>query len=775
MKKIALFLSALMLVSALVSCRPKDDELPVSGDPVVVDVDGGNRVTISELMADNEGFFMNCFDDWVELKNDEDEDIRLTGWSLSKEKNGAKMMRLDEYTVPARGFLVIRLNDGTPFRLGAEGECVALYRGGEKADELAYDETIGQGSWTHDGACETPTPGFANTPAGYEEYMKTLSAPGLRINEVVTANSSVSPKDGEFYDMVEIFNGTGEAVRLGGYFLSDKKSEPERYAFPDTELPAGGFYVVYCGAAGGGEDCASFKISSAGETIYLSRGGEFIDCVRVPGDVPKDQSWGRSGSGFAYFEHPTMGAQNGESYASVVMAPQANFPTGEYDEAFDLELTGEGTVYYTTDGSEPTEKSKAWQGSMRVDGVVSIRAVCISEGRRSEEARFFYLANTNHTLPVIDVAIKQSDLTGSEGVLNHIDPEYEHGALVTMMENGEVVFSVPCGFKLHGNDSKKGKKQNFQLRFRTAYGPSKLECSLFDSREIDTFNSLILKGGSEDYVFCNFRDELAAALTDKVTGLSVQAFRPVILYLDGEYWGVYWLRERIDAEYCAQRLGVSKDSVTLLKDYGEAPVTGSAKEFRELCDYAANHDLKNKADYDYVMSRIDSVSLMDWYICRAYMGDSDLANMRVYSSSEADGRWHWCFFDLDWSFWRDTEDPIGRTARNDGHHKIIVALLKNPEFKKAFLERTAFLLRNVLNEQRIISIADELADMIRAEMPRDREKLGYTMAQWENNIETLKNYVRGGARLKTFLAGVKNHFGLSDSEMKGYFGDMYRG
>jgi hypothetical protein len=173
------------------------------------------------------------------------------------------------------------------------------------------------------------------------------------------------------------------------------------------------------------------------------------------------------------------------------------------------------------------------------------------------------------------------------------------------------------------------------------------------------------------------------------------------------------------------------------------------------------------------MSRIDAESLMDWYICRSYIGDVDLANMRVYSSPEADGRWHWCFFDLDWSFWNDTTDPIGRTVRDDGHHRIIAALLRTPEFRRAFLERMAYLLRNVLNEERIISEADRLASLIRAEMPADREKLGYTMEMWEGYIEELKAYVRGGRRLGTYLKGVRNYFGLSDAEMRGYFGDMY--
>ncbi len=768
MKRIALLLCVLMLAACFAAC--KREETPAS-DPPVVEVNSERHITLSELMADNDDFVMGCFDDWAELRNEEDEDVRLTGWTLSK-KSGSSPMRLDEYTVPAGGFLVIRLNDSTPFRLGKEGDCLMLFSGGEKADELTYDETILSGSWTHDGACETPTPGFANTRAGYEEYLRTLAVPGVRINEVISSNDSVCPLDGKCYDMVEICNGSGAAVQLKEYTLSDKKSEPARYAFPDIELPDGGFYTVYCGLEGGGEDCASFKISSAGETLYLSRGGEFVDCVRVPGDIPRNESWGRTDAGFSYFAEPTMGAANGGGYAGVVAAPQASVPTGQYAEAFDLALTGEGVIRYTLDGTEPGPGSPVYSAPIRVDGVTSIRACCEADGRTSAVADFFYFVG-EHTVPIVNVAIKQEYLTGSEGVLNHIDPEYEHEAYVTMMEDGEVLFSVPCGFKLHGNDSKKLVKQNFQLRFRSVYGLSKLKYPVFEDRDFDTYNSLILKGGSEDFVFCNFRDELAAALTDGVTALSVQAYRPVILYLDGEYWGVYWLRERIDAEYCANRLGVSKDSVNLLKFYGEAAVSGSEREFVELGNYCASHDLRNKADYDYVMSRIDAESLMDWYICRSYIGDVDLANMRVYSSPEADGRWHWCFFDLDWSFWNDTTDPIGRTVRDDGHHRIIAALLRTPEFRRAFLERMAYLLRNVLNEERIISEADRLASLIRAEMPADREKLGYTMEMWEGYIEELKAYVRGGRRLGTYLKGVRNYFGLSDAEMRGYFGDMY--
>ena len=109
--------------------------------------------------------------------------------------------------------------------------------------------------------------------------------------------------------------------------------------------------------------------------------------------------------------------------------------------------------------------------------------------------------------------------------------------------------------------------------------------------------------------------------------------------------------------------------------------------FLKFCE---KNDLRNEENYKYVMDRIDATSLMDWYICRAYYADMDLANVKFFQSDEGDGKWHWCFFDLDWALWNNTEDPIGRTARNDGNHAIILALLKNPEFKDIFLKRYAF-------------------------------------------------------------------------------------
>jgi hypothetical protein len=770
----AIVLCVLVLAGVISACSPAGEIVP-DKTPDVVDVDAptpGPRscgIVINELMADNESFVLNCFDDWAELYNCGDEEFSLDSCVLTKKEQGSPVIPLDGMTVPANGYLVIMLGDSAPFRLDKDGDSLVLLMDGGLADSVEFDASVGDKSFTRDGVCGYPTPGFENSEAGYEEYLSSLALPGLRINEVVSSNTKYAPVGGEYFDLVEIYNGSGAPVDLSAYCLSDKQSEPERYRFPAVTLEAGGYFVVYCSGREGA-DHAPFKISSSGEKLYLSGPEGVVDFVDVPGDLNANESYGRSGAGFAYMADVTPGSENAGGYDSSVAAPSPNRPSGAYEEAFSLELSGGGDIYYTTDGSEPNRYSHKYSEPIKISHMAFIRAIAIADGRASEETQLFYTVGVEHAYPIVNVTMKQEDLTGSEGVLNHPQEEYEHQAYVTMMENGDICFSVPCGFKLHGNDSKKGEKQNFQLRFRSKYGMSKLEYKVFPTRDIEKFNSLILKGGSEDYVFCGFRDELCTSLVDGTTALSVQAYRPVILYLNGEYRGIYWLRERFDPEYVSQRLGVSDDSVNILKDYGDNVVSGSGKSFYDLIKYCKSHDLRNEEDYKYVMARIDYMSMIDWYVCRSYFGDTDLANIRFYSSTEDDGKWHWCFYDLDWALWNDTEDPIGKTARNDGHHVIMLALLKNPDFKDKFLKRYAQLMKTVLNEENICAKADEFVELMRPEIAEDREKYGYTVDRWERSVEQLKSFVKNGKRDKTVLAGIKKYFGLSDQQMKDYFG-----
>lgn len=784
MKRIlAMLLLAAMLLGLLAGCRetppdrtvptlepitPIPTEIPVPVQPTVP----AFSLSISEVMPDNKRVYCGHTQDWVELYNADEVPAPLDGYYLTDDLTDAQALPLAGLCVPAQGYLVIPLEEEGPFGLSGDGETVYLIRDKEEVSSLSFGAVQDGESFGQEGICQQPTPGYANTPQGYEAYLAELVLPAVYISEVLSSNDRYKAPNGKCYDLVEICNGSQTPVDLSAFTLTDKRSEPERYRFPDITLAPGEFFTVYCSDdAQLGPEHAPFKISADGETVYLAQNGGYVDALTVPGDLNKNESYGRSGNMPVYLEEATPGSANTQGYPAGVAVPLADIPSGIYEEAVTVTLSGEGTIYYTTDGSRPTTRSKVYTEPLQIKGVTTVRTFCVSGSRSSAVTAYTYAVGAVHDLPVVCVSIPKKYLTGDQGVLNHIEQDYEHEAVITLIEDGEEKFSVPFGFRLHGNDSRKGDKQNFQLRFRSEYGAGKLNYPLFPDREITEFNSLLLKGGSEDWFSTVMRDELATGLANGTTNLYTQATKPVVLYLGGEYWGVYYLRERFSDDYVASHLNVDPESVDLLYSNNGLVQTGSNADYKDLKKYVKDNDMTLQEHYDYLCSQIDVLSLMDWYICRSYMGDKDMANIRRFRSEEGDGKWRWMFFDLDWSFWHTTDKPFSSLIkRSAGDQTLMLAVLKNPLGRDAFLKRYAYLMETVLNEDYIIESIDTLAGTIASEIPADRARWGQSVSGWEKAVQKLRDYVAEGKRDQNVLKDLKDYFDLSDEEMAAYFG-----
>ena len=757
-----------------VTVAPTTEPQPAGPDtpepaPVVPAPEG---LLISEVMADNKLLAMGNDSDWVELYNPGTAPAALDGFYLSDDADQPQKLSLDGKTIPAEEYLVITLGEDGPFKLSADGETVYLFYGAELYTSVTFGVTENGESFAQNGPCAYVTPGYPDTEAGYWAAMEDRVLPELIISEVLSSNDSFRCPDGEYHDLVEVHNISDGPVSLSGYTLSDKRSEPARYAFPDVVLESGGFYIVYCcGDPSERQDHASFKISADGETIYLSQNGSFMDALSIPGDLGDNESYGRDGKLPAYFPSPTPGKANAGGERTGLTAPTADIPSGVYADAITVHLQSEGTIYYTTDGSRPTKESAVYTEPLEVTGVTTIRAFCVNGNRTSALRSYTYAVGVQHELPVVCVSIPQDALTGEYGVLNHVDENYEHEAVLTLLENGEEKFSIPFGFRLHGNDSRKEEKQNFQLRFRSEYGAGKLKYPLFENRDFDEFNSLLLKGGSEDWYSTVLRDEFCTGLVDGCTGLYTQATKPVVLYLGGTYWGVYYLRERISDDYVASHLGFSTESVDLVESTACYPQAGSNEDFKALKEYVATHDMSQPEHYEYLAERIDVLSLMDWYICRSFVGDVDLNNIRRFRSSEGDRKWHWVYFDLDWALYRPNEKTF-TILLNDrcGDPALIKALLKSQEGRDQFLKRCDQLFDTVLSEEHFLQVLDQITEQIAPEMPADRERWGYTMDRWEKEVQKLRDFVKDGRRIEVLKQNFQAYFGLSEAEMTAYFG-----
>lgn len=786
-------IASLLLLTQLVSCSP--DSVPPRITPAATQIKepaptdatpAGHgtpqptaepsipyNVVVNEVMPDNEYLCMGNAHDWIELFNTADSPATLQGYYLTDNVYNTRAMSLEDIVIPAYGYAVVTLDDAAPFHLSKNGETVYLAYEGRVVSSLEYGQVSGGESICSTGICEFPTPGYANDDNGYVEYINSLTLPELIISEVLSQNSSYNPVKKKYYDIVEIQNISDKTINLSEYTLSDKKTEPLRYVFPDVSLKPGDFYIVYCsGNTSLGKDHAGFNISSGGERIYLYKNDQLTDCIRIPGDLKCNESYGRHGNLPVYLKNVTIGDSNTDGYIRGIATPTVDVLPGLYEAPVTVTLTGPGTIYYTTDGSRPTTASAVYNSPIAIDGITTIRALSKENQRTSIVGSYTYVIGEKHNLPIVSVSIPQEHLTGEEGVLNHIDKKYEYESVITLFENGKVLFSEACGFKLHGNDSRKGAKQNFKLIFRSEYGASKLNYPVFADRDIDEYNSLLLKGGSEDWNRSMMRDELATDIVDGTTNLYTQAIKPVILYLGGEYWGVYYLRERYDETYVATHLNVSEESVDLVYSTGLRAENGSNKDFKALIDYIDENDMSTKENYEYLCSKVDITSLIDWYVCRSYMGDKDCANVRRFRSKEADGKWYWAYFDLDWSFHSKEDGPLTAILKGSGDWRIILAVLQSSQGRDAFLKRYAYLMSTILNPEYIINIIDGNVALIDSEMERDRTRWGKTYAGWQKSVEYLRNYVRDNVRTKYVLNHLQNYFKLSNEQMDYYFGEI---
>lgn len=777
MKKQITLLLALATLFSLVGCMeaPQTDTTAstttggtTSPKPAAADL------LISEVMPDNKFLTMGHENDWVELLNREETAVSLDGYYLTDDPEKPAQLPLKGLEVPAGDYLTIILDEAAPFRLSADGETVYLFFHDQLLSQVTFGLSENGESYDSDGVLSLATPGYANTQEGYEAYLLSLQLPELYISEVLSSNSKFLPVGGECYDLVEVKNNSDSPIDLGDYTLTDKRSEPGRYAFPDVTLLPGEYFVVYCSDdASLGKNHAPFKISASGENIYLLKKGRFVDALVVPGDVAKNESYGRDGNIPSYFAAPTPGSDNAAGYRMAVAAPLADRESGIYQEAVTVTLSAPGTIYYTLDGSRPTTKSKVYTDPITVSGITTIRTFCVEGERSSPLAAYTYLVGVEHELPVLSIAIPQYQLTGDWGVLNHVNANYEHEGVLTLIEDGEEKFSVPFGFRLHGNDSRKRDKQNFQLRFRSQYGVGKLEYPLFEDRDIQEYNSLLLKGGSEDFYNAMMRDELFTGIVNGTTALYAQAMKPVVLYLGGRYWGVYYLRERFSDDYVASHMGVSTESVDIVHSTGAYDQCGDHTQFRALREFALYNDMSLPENYQYVTDRIDVISLMDWYICRSYVADNDIDNIRRCRSSEGDGKWHWMYFDVDYGFkWTDN-DPIRKILdRYGADNTLINAVLRNKEAQDIFLKRYAYLMGTVLNEEYIVGYIDSLVEQIDSEMPKDRVRWYTSYDKWLKEVQILRDYVKDGKRTKTVLNSLRNYFYLTDEQMEYYFGEL---
>ena len=765
-------------------------------------------IEINEILANNKGNFKNKngeYSGYIEVKNISKNSVNLANYGLSNSEVASFKWQFPSKVLEP-GEVVVVFTSGkscktcdelsTGFKLDSKnGFAVLTNNKGKIVDKVEYKNLPnGIGYIKQDGKFlqnNAISPGFDNTVDGIKSFQKKyLSTPkDLIISEVMNNNYSyLAQNGGNYYDWIELYNNSGKTINLSNYCLTTNDNTMCSYKLPKVELKSGEYYIVMASGdtklSNSKYQHASFKLGDT-EAVYLTKSDEIVDSIMVA-NVPLGYSMGRSGSSILYFSKPTPGSKNGGGTEAISYVPYADIKSGIYDsnKEFKVTLTGSGKIYYTLDGSEPTTSSKVYSSPLTIKKTTVLRIMSKEAGKLSSDVNnYSYILDTSHKTSVMSLIIDSKKLNKVNNNTSLNSKVQERGYVDYFDKEGEG-FSINVGLKLFGGSTRSYKKKSYEIKFKKKYGDAKLKYKVFKNVDSSVFDSLVLRTGSQDEFQYNdqrtvIKDVVATSLMGQYTDVDVQDYVPIVLYINGKYWGIYFIREKVDETFVANHYNVqaTKNDTSILRIDGEVK-SGSDSKYKAMINFINKNSLSNKNNYAKIKEQIDIKSLCDFWVGEIYTANYDILNTRYFSNKNVDnGKWKFIFYDLDSGFFRTTQNTFTEYTSASGMGDwnfptdLLRNLMKSDEFKKEFLERLSYNLKNTWSYDNVNKRIDEVIEMIgKDEFKRNAERWGNSYSHWEKSISAMKTFAK--KRNSYVIKYAKSYFKLSNSDVNKYFGGV---
>jgi uncharacterized repeat protein (TIGR02543 family) len=527
----------------------------------------------------------------------------------------------------------------------------------------------------------------------------------------------------------------------------------------------------------------NFKVDADGDTIYLSNAqGFIIDSLRIDPCRP-DLSLGRQpdGTGKWYtFQDPTPSKPNTtKTYTAVWEAPvKFTPPAGFYNENLLVSLSSissSDSIYYTTDGSEPGFTSMLYKNPINIAGSSVLRARVLKKG---------YLPGTVHThsyiqgrtgnLPVVSFSTTPANLFDYYTGIYVLGPnasdvspfkganfwmDWERPAHVEMFEpDGKLAFGLDAGIKIFGNYSRAQAQKSLAFYARKAYGTKEINYKVFPDLNIDRFGAMIVRNSGNDFFGANrvgasmMRDMLHTSMA-RPWGLEAAAGRQVAVYINGEYWGVQNLREKVNENFLSAHSGVAPENMNIL-ERNSIVVQGNSTEYKNLVSFASLNDLANPQNYAYMGQKMDIDNFIHYYLLQLYIGNTDWPqnNIKFWKPADGTGLWRWILFDTDFGFGRFNTnladqnsllrllDPSVPKPPATWSTLLFRRLLANQEFRHKFINDFADHINTSFHTDTVKLFINKLYEGIKDEMPAHCARWGGTMQEWNTAINTLNRF-----------------------------------
>lgn len=634
-------------------------------------------------------------------------------------------------------------------------------------------------------------------------FQSQLSAQ-VYINEICPANADVNV-DTDFYNFsgwVELYNAGTNSVNLGGYYLSDKSSDRAKWRVPNnTVIPSKGHLLIWCDEANQGLH-TNFGLDAEGEEVVLSNAAlVLVDKIDFPVQYT-NISYGRThdgGSNWTYLLNPTPKNQNNSAFASSRLSkPSFSLLAGRHSGPQSLSLkhsNSHAEIRYTLDGSEPTASSLLYTSSISISSTTIVKAKAFLEGFVPSQtvSNTYFINQRNFSLPVVSISTRPDYLwdntigiytDGSNGVsgnctgaLVNWNQDWDRHAIIELFaQDGSKSFDQAVDIRIGGACSRNNPQKSFVIKARDKYGDNVIAQKLFTTKGSNSYGGLIFRNSGNDFNVTMFRDALLQSLVIGQMDVDYLAYQPTIFYLNGQYWGIQNLREKIDADYIESNYGIKKDDIDLLESYGNA-LEGTSDAYWSYINTLESMDRSQEASFDFIDQHIDVQEYINYLSTEIYYANTDWPgnNQKFWRQRSTNGKFRWILWDLDFGFgiYQDTSYPTHPTLNfaTDPNSGVgwpnpdwstlpIRLVLDNPTFKTRFIQTLVGAMNTTFHPERVIGFIDGFQADLQTEMPYHKQRWGGDMNGWNYEVQRMRDFA--GLRHEYMQQHISDFFGLGD-------------
>ncbi|MCD4664817.1 MAG: CotH kinase family protein, partial [Bacteroidales bacterium] len=618
----------------------------------------------------------------------------------------------------------------------------------------------------------------------------------IKINEFCAKNESIIHDEyGEYDDWIEIYNFGDDTIDINGLYITDDLTESQKWQFTEELLILpDSFALIWAdNEPEQGTNHVGFKLSGDGEQIglYTPENLLLVDSIIFEEQI-SDVSMGRQPDGgviWNNFVTPTPGSSNiTPGMYGITPEPEFSVQGGFFDTGFYVTLNtnlDSSQIYYTIVFSEPTTSSFEYTDSILVNSTSIIRARTFKdEYILGYIATVTYVFNFSFTLDAISLVTEPGNLWGSSGIYDNPYSGIEKPIHFEYYKaDGNQAIQLDCGVKIHAPDNINNQR-SLRLYARSEYGDKEFNYQFFEDLDVDVFKRLILRNGGNDGFELGktqIRDPLSHIIYKQSNPEnSISSYKPVNVFLNGEYWGIYNLRERQDEYYIEDNFG--EDNFDFLEYDANSPfyknaITGDWQNFDSLKNFVMDYDLSYNDNYAIVKDWMDIENFVDYQIFEIFIGNQDWLsnNTRFWRPNRHDGKWKWVLWDTEYGlalFYPNFN--IGYPEFNflhmamtwggwgNGDYTYLLRnLTDNNEFLEYFNIRFADLLNTELKENgNIVDVIDSLYNLVYTDAQYQFNRWGgNNYSTWETKIQEIKNFTNG--RPYYIREHIINEYGLN--------------